>query len=574
MKLSWSVIAGAVAAWLAVDVADAAIGSVEAVTARDFKTKLGQHDAAIVEFYAPWCGHCKALEPKLNAAAELLAETHPGLNVALFKADAVEQQALGSKYSIQSYPTLKLFYGGSEVEKYEGERETAAIAQYLVDKAASAPSAKQEPGGEKGKRGPAGGGQNNRKGQVGNNNNNKNIGSGNRGGKAQAQAKAQAAEADAAAVATPAGDGEEQQLTKAEKAEQWRVQVGRSAWYLIHSMAAKFPDKPTAEQQTAAIDFIKSLQVLYPCEGCRVHLNEKMGTSVPLVSSRKAFSSWACMLHNLVNEDKGKEHFDCTLKHLDEVYLKDCEGCVVHGSVEDLSGNALVQAVAPVPAKAAAAAQQQQQQPKEKAAPAHAQPRSAAAATRNGAGGGGRGISNYKQQGTCSIADAHTHYWLQADTERQSSELTEGMLTIVFFNAVTCHVCHEIHPVLKQLHIDFADRGLNIISVHHTIYGDLDPKLESQAIDYHALEELPYPILAHQQTATVGEDDRVALPNSLYFMTTQREGFGVPAMAVLKDCKTVWRGMGFQLKQIDEWVRSNADKFLAPAGRAGWINAS
>jgi protein disulfide-isomerase-like protein len=558
MKLSWSVIAVAAAAWLAGDV-DAAIGSVEAVTARDFKAKLGQHDAALVEFYAPWCGHCKALEPKLTAAAELLAESHPGLNVAVFKADAVEQQALASKYSIQSYPTLKLFYGGSEVEKYEGERETAAIAQYLVDKAASAPPATKQEAGDNGKR--AGGGKNNRKG---NNNNNNNNGGGNRGAKAKAQAAEAEAEAEAAAVATTANG--EPELTKAEKAELWRVQVGRSAWYLIHSVAAKYPDKPTAEQQAAAIDFIKSLQVLYPCESCRLHLQEKMGTSLPLVSSRKAFSSWACMLHNLVNEDLRKEHFDCTLKHLDEVYLKDCEGCVVHGSVEDLSGNAVpVQAAkaAPVPAKAAGAVQEKQP-PKEKAAPSPAQARSAVAAGRNG-GGGGRGIASYKQQGACTIADAHTHYWLQADTERHSSDLTDGMLTIVFFNAVTCHVCHEIHPVLKQLHADFADRGLNIISVHHTIYGDLDPKLEAQAIDYHALEELPYPILAHQQTATVGEADRVALPNSLYFMTTQREGFGVPAMAVMKDCKTVWRGMGFQLKQIDEWVRANADKYLAPA---------
>ena len=526
----------------------AANGVVEQVFARNFKAQLNAYDASLVEFYAPWCGHCKNLEPKFEAAAEQLESEHSDLNAALFKADAVDQQALASKYGIQSYPTIKLFYGSKEVEKYEGERETDAIVDYLVQKVTTADPAALKAGktGKKAKQTANSGDQ--RRGSNGNNN--RMNPRANKNAKKKSKNKKNKKNSSERANNKPRNaerslESSEADLTKAEKAEMWREQIGRSTWHLLHSMAAKYPDNPTAEQQTAAINMVQSLQSLYPCEKCRLHLNQKMGTSLPLVSSRKAFSSWVCMLHNLVNEDKGKDHFDCTLKHLDEVYLKNCDGCVVNGSVEDLSDNAVEFGAAPATHEVEVDA-------------------AGASIAAKGNRRATNGIEAYKQNGDCTIANTNKHHWLQTDTERTSADLTDGTLTIVFFNAVTCHVCHEIHPVLKVLHDDFADRGLNIISVHHTIYGDIDEKFESQAIDYHALEELQYPILGHQQTASQGDEDRVALPNSLFYMTMGRDGFGVPAMAVMKDCKTVWRGMGFQLKQIDEWVRSNADKYLAP----------
>jgi len=51
---------------------------------------LGSKDIWMVEFYAPWCGHCKSLEPEWNdAAAQLKGK------VRLAKVDATEQKALG-----------------------------------------------------------------------------------------------------------------------------------------------------------------------------------------------------------------------------------------------------------------------------------------------------------------------------------------------------------------------------------------------------------------------------------------------------------------------------------------------
>jgi thiol-disulfide isomerase/thioredoxin len=288
-----------------------------------------------------------------------------------------------------------------------------------------------------------------------------------------------------------------------------------------------------------------------------------MGTSTPLVTSRKTFSSWVCMLHNLVNADLGKPHFDCLLKNLDDKYRKGCDGCVVEGKVEDLSKHASggVALGAPLPQQPTSAS------PKVESAATTAN----AAKNASGEGGGAPPLlplafvrSTISQKGACTIGAANTYRWLQTDTERTSADLTDGKLTVLFFYAVTCHVCHEIHPVLKQLHEDFADRGLNIIAVHQTIFGDIDAKLEARAVDYHAMEGLPYPLLSHQQTARVGETDRVALPNSLFAMSMGRNGFGVPAMAVMKDCNTLWRGMGFQLKHIDAWLRERADELLGP----------
>ena len=61
----------------------------------------------MVEFYAPWCGHCKKLEPEWNAAATKMKG-----QVKFAKVDATENQALAQRFGVQGYPTIKYFdYG-------------------------------------------------------------------------------------------------------------------------------------------------------------------------------------------------------------------------------------------------------------------------------------------------------------------------------------------------------------------------------------------------------------------------------------------------------------------------------
>lgn len=79
---------------------------------------LKSKDIWMVEFYAPWCGHCKALEPEWNEAARTLKG-----KVKLAKVDATENQALAQRFGIQGYPTILYWnYGegktSSKHEKY------------------------------------------------------------------------------------------------------------------------------------------------------------------------------------------------------------------------------------------------------------------------------------------------------------------------------------------------------------------------------------------------------------------------------------------------------------------------
>ncbi|OAD67382.1 hypothetical protein PHYBLDRAFT_19447 [Phycomyces blakesleeanus NRRL 1555(-)] len=90
-------------------------------------------DLALVEFYAPWCGHCKALAPEYETAATELKEK----SVTLAKVDCTENEDLCQKYEIRGYPTLKVFRNGSFVE-YKGPRKADGIVSYMTKQAAPA----------------------------------------------------------------------------------------------------------------------------------------------------------------------------------------------------------------------------------------------------------------------------------------------------------------------------------------------------------------------------------------------------------------------------------------------------
>ena len=75
-------------------------------------------DLVMVEFYAPWCGHCKKLEPEYKKAAEVLAKD----NIILAKVDATKEGELAKEHMIQGFPTLTIFKKGVKFEDYSGER--------------------------------------------------------------------------------------------------------------------------------------------------------------------------------------------------------------------------------------------------------------------------------------------------------------------------------------------------------------------------------------------------------------------------------------------------------------------
>ena len=68
----------------------------------------------LVDFYAPWCGHCKKLEPAYSEAAATLAALDEPLYIA--KLDATEHKEAAGKFEIRGFPTLKLFKNGVPIE--------------------------------------------------------------------------------------------------------------------------------------------------------------------------------------------------------------------------------------------------------------------------------------------------------------------------------------------------------------------------------------------------------------------------------------------------------------------------
>lgn len=96
----------------------------------NFEAAMGEFDYALVEFYAPWCGHCKKLAPEYAKAAQELATSNP--EIKLCKVDATEEKELASKFEVRGFPTLKFFIKGTSAPiDYEGGRTHPEIVSWL-----------------------------------------------------------------------------------------------------------------------------------------------------------------------------------------------------------------------------------------------------------------------------------------------------------------------------------------------------------------------------------------------------------------------------------------------------------
>jgi protein disulfide-isomerase A1 len=94
----------------------------------NFEAAISRFDYLLVDFYAPWCVHCKRLSPELDVAAPVLADSDTP--IVLAKIDADKFTSLASKYDVSGYPTLKFFINGFPTD-YSGPRKADSLVPYL-----------------------------------------------------------------------------------------------------------------------------------------------------------------------------------------------------------------------------------------------------------------------------------------------------------------------------------------------------------------------------------------------------------------------------------------------------------
>ncbi|KAH8592162.1 hypothetical protein B0O99DRAFT_518344 [Bisporella sp. PMI_857] len=107
------------------------------ITGKNYDRLIAQSNhTSIVEFYAPWCGHCKNLQPAYEKAAGSLE----GLaKVAAVDCDEESNKAFCGGFGVQGFPTLKIVRPGKKpgkpvVEDYNGPRTAKGIVDAVVEK--------------------------------------------------------------------------------------------------------------------------------------------------------------------------------------------------------------------------------------------------------------------------------------------------------------------------------------------------------------------------------------------------------------------------------------------------------
>jgi thioredoxin len=97
------------------------------ITAQNIKETVDGNDIVLVDFWAEWCGPCRAFAPVFEKASE----DHP--DIVFGKCDTSKEAALAQAFQIRSIPTLMVFKGGSLVTQQAGMLPTPALEE-LIDK--------------------------------------------------------------------------------------------------------------------------------------------------------------------------------------------------------------------------------------------------------------------------------------------------------------------------------------------------------------------------------------------------------------------------------------------------------
>ncbi|KAF1837741.1 protein disulfide-isomerase A4 precursor [Decorospora gaudefroyi] len=96
---------------------------------------------ALVEFFAPWCGHCKNLAPVYEELATVFQ--HAGDKVSVASVDADNHKSLGKRFGVSGFPTIKWFDGKSDKPTdYSGGRDLESLSKFITEQTSIKPKVK------------------------------------------------------------------------------------------------------------------------------------------------------------------------------------------------------------------------------------------------------------------------------------------------------------------------------------------------------------------------------------------------------------------------------------------------
>lgn len=99
-----------------------------AVTDHSFESEvLNANQPVLVDFWAEWCGPCRALAPKLEEISNEMAG-----KVKIVKLDVDANGTTAQKYGIRGIPAMLLFKGGKEVGQLVGNQSKESIQKFLT----------------------------------------------------------------------------------------------------------------------------------------------------------------------------------------------------------------------------------------------------------------------------------------------------------------------------------------------------------------------------------------------------------------------------------------------------------